>query len=159
MGNEYRRKNAKITPCEESQIQVTQEVSVLREEGLYKVFGYVRDGDHPLEDGYVQIWEKLLHGEVPRIMESRTIPPDGYYEVSFDIDIDTDKQLSNTYYEFSIKILNAQKHLIYSFTDENRLDDKCPKCGADLVLRRGRFGKWLGCSMFPLDNYAMPYSK
>ncbi|MCX6005740.1 MAG: topoisomerase DNA-binding C4 zinc finger domain-containing protein [Chloroflexi bacterium] len=28
-------------------------------------------------------------------------------------------------------------------------DEKCPKCGKPMVVRRGRFGKFLACSGFP----------
>jgi DNA topoisomerase I len=28
-------------------------------------------------------------------------------------------------------------------------DEKCPKCGAPMVVRRGRFGKFLACSTYP----------
>ena len=32
-------------------------------------------------------------------------------------------------------------------------DKKCPKCGANLFLREGRFGKFLACSAFPKCKY------
>ncbi|MBN1585266.1 type I DNA topoisomerase [Candidatus Uhrbacteria bacterium] len=31
----------------------------------------------------------------------------------------------------------------------NRTDEKCEKCGADMVVRRGRFGEFLSCSAYP----------
>lgn len=36
---------------------------------------------------------------------------------------------------------------------------KCPKCGAPLVLRNGKFGKFYGCSQFPKCWYTKKYSK
>jgi DNA topoisomerase-1 len=33
--------------------------------------------------------------------------------------------------------------------EEEVPDEKCPQCGSDLVIRRGRFGKFLACSGYP----------
>ncbi len=35
-------------------------------------------------------------------------------------------------------------------------DEKCPKCGAVLLLREGKYGKFLGCSTFPKCKYTRP---
>ncbi len=32
-------------------------------------------------------------------------------------------------------------------------DEKCPKCGSNLVIRTGRFGKFLSCSSFPTCDF------
>jgi DNA topoisomerase-1 len=37
-------------------------------------------------------------------------------------------------------------------------DEKCPKCGADMVVKRGRFGKFLACSKYPECKTAKPIS-
>lgn len=33
----------------------------------------------------------------------------------------------------------------------------CPKCGADLVLKNGRRGKFIGCSNWPKCDYSRDY--
>lgn len=33
--------------------------------------------------------------------------------------------------------------------DEETTDEKCPKCGGDMVVKHGRFGKFLSCSNYP----------
>ncbi len=38
-----------------------------------------------------------------------------------------------------------------------QVDEKCPKCGANLVIRIGRFGKFLSCSKFPDCDFSKPY--
>lgn len=38
-------------------------------------------------------------------------------------------------------------------TEEKLRQRICPKCGAYLVLRRGRFGKFYGCSNYPRCHY------
>ena len=35
--------------------------------------------------------------------------------------------------------------------------EKCPECGAKLVIRLGRFGKFLACSAFPECRYTAPF--
>ncbi len=37
-------------------------------------------------------------------------------------------------------------------------DEKCEKCGANLVIREGRYGKFLACSNYPKCKYVKPMS-
>jgi len=37
------------------------------------------------------------------------------------------------------------------------LDEKCPDCDHNLVLKLGRYGKFYSCSNFPECKYAKPY--
>ena len=32
-------------------------------------------------------------------------------------------------------------------------DQKCPICGKELAVRKGKYGKFLGCTGFPLCKY------
>jgi DNA topoisomerase-1 len=41
----------------------------------------------------------------------------------------------------------------------DKLDETCPKCGAPLVYRIGRYGKFIGCSNYPKCNYIKPYEE
>ena len=38
------------------------------------------------------------------------------------------------------------------------LDEKCPDCGGDLVLKSGRRGRFVACSNFPKCKFTKPYS-
>jgi len=39
-----------------------------------------------------------------------------------------------------------------------KIGEKCPECGkGELVVRRGRFGKFIACSRFPKCKYTRPY--
>ena len=40
-----------------------------------------------------------------------------------------------------------------------KTDKKCPECGAPLLIRFGRFGKFYGCSGFPKCKYTAPIEK
>ncbi len=41
---------------------------------------------------------------------------------------------------------------------EETTDEKCPKCGSDMVVKRGRFGKFLACSRYPECNHTQGMS-
>jgi DNA topoisomerase-1 len=41
--------------------------------------------------------------------------------------------------------------------DEGQLKDPCPKCGGKLVLKEGRFGKFIACSNYPKCKYTQTY--
>lgn len=38
-------------------------------------------------------------------------------------------------------------------------DEKCPKCGKNLIIRTGRFGKFYGCSGFPDCDYKASFTQ
>lgn len=40
-----------------------------------------------------------------------------------------------------------------------KTDKKCPECGASLVIRMGRYGRFYGCSNFPKCKYTRPIKK
>ncbi len=42
---------------------------------------------------------------------------------------------------------------------EEVIDEKCPKCGNPLVIRMGRFGKFIACSTFPACKYTRQFSE
>jgi len=41
--------------------------------------------------------------------------------------------------------------------EAEKTGEKCPYCGADLVIKIGRFGKFIACSNFPQCQYKKPY--
>jgi DNA topoisomerase-1 len=41
---------------------------------------------------------------------------------------------------------------------EETTDEKCPKCGSPMVVKRGRFGKFLACSRYPECNHTQGMS-
>lgn len=42
---------------------------------------------------------------------------------------------------------------------EEKIDEKCPNCGHDLVIRTGRFGKFTACTNFPECTYTRQYGE
>jgi len=43
------------------------------------------------------------------------------------------------------------------FTTLQRTEEKCPECGKPLVVKLGKYGKFLSCSGFPECRYSRPY--
>ncbi|HEX9860446.1 MAG TPA: topoisomerase DNA-binding C4 zinc finger domain-containing protein, partial [Nitrospirota bacterium] len=41
---------------------------------------------------------------------------------------------------------------------EETTDEICPKCGSGMIVKRGRFGKFLACSRYPECNYTQGMS-
>jgi DNA topoisomerase-1 len=41
--------------------------------------------------------------------------------------------------------------------DEDQLKDPCPECGGKLVLKEGRYGKFIACSNYPDCKYTQAY--
>ncbi len=42
---------------------------------------------------------------------------------------------------------------------EEQIDEKCPTCGHDLVIRTGKFGKFVACTNFPECTYTRQYGE
>jgi len=56
--------------------------------------------------------------------------------------------LDNFYKPFKKNLMEKEEQISKKFTDE-KTEEKCPKCGEELVIKTGRFGKFLACSGFP----------
>jgi DNA topoisomerase-1 len=39
------------------------------------------------------------------------------------------------------------------YEEDAKLDEKCPKCGAPLIKKRGRYGEFVACSAYPKCKY------
>ncbi len=59
-----------------------------------------------------------------------------------------EKNLQKKYQEVSKKTLT-----------ETTTDKKCPKCGAPIIIKLGRFGKFYACSNFPKCKYTESFEK
>jgi len=59
------------------------------------------------------------------------------------------KTLKNFYEPFSKNLKMKEKELNKKSITEEKTDKKCEKCGRDMVIKIGRFGKFLACSNYP----------
>jgi DNA topoisomerase-1 len=67
-------------------------------------------------------------------------------------------EVVRSFYEpFSEELERARELMPEVKTEPEKLDRNCPKCGNHLVVRFGRFGKFIGCSDFPTCRYTEPW--
>jgi len=58
----------------------------------------------------------------------------------------------------NIKNFTRNEDGIIEVQEPETLEKKCPKCGSDLVLKDGRFGKFIACSTYPTCKHTEPYT-
>jgi DNA topoisomerase I len=61
------------------------------------------------------------------------------------------------YASFSDRLEYAEGAMPEKKAELEKVGRDCPKCGQDLIIRWGRFGKFIGCSNFPECRYTEPY--
>lgn len=57
------------------------------------------------------------------------------------------------YRTFEEELVEAQEKIKKLEPYEEKTDEICPRCGKSLVIKRGRFGKFMACSGYPDCNY------
>ena len=68
------------------------------------------------------------------------------------------KVLNDFYQPFEKNLMQKEKEITKKNLTE-KTDKKCPKCGASLLIRWGRFGKFCACSNFPNCKYTESLEK
>lgn len=71
-------------------------------------------------------------------------------------DIKWPKVVGDIYVPLEKKIA-AEESKIEKVNTEEKTDEKCPECGKDIVIKRGRFGKFYACTGFPECKYTKPF--
>ncbi len=122
--------------------------------------GYVvKEGNYliPEDTGFVVI--DLLVDHFPQIVDL-----DFTAEMEEDLDKVADGnmdwvELIDDFYKPFVKKLKSKKEEIKKedYTVLESTDEKCPECGSNLVVKLGKYGKFLSCSKFPDCEYARPY--
>ncbi len=64
--------------------------------------------------------------------------------------------ISDFYYPFEKNIKEKEKTLNKKEITEEKTDEKCEKCGSDMVIKIGRFGKFIACSNYPECKHSKP---
>ncbi|ERJ84151.1 DNA topoisomerase I [Peptostreptococcaceae bacterium oral taxon 113 str. W5053] len=59
------------------------------------------------------------------------------------------KVVDDFYHPFSIELKEAQDQIQKVEIPEEPTDEKCSKCGKPMVIKTGRYGKFMACSGFP----------
>lgn len=58
----------------------------------------------------------------------------------------------------NIKNFTRNENGVVEILKPKTLDKKCPKCESDLILKEGKFGKFIACSNFPKCKHTEPYT-
>ncbi|MBA4375227.1 MAG: type I DNA topoisomerase [Anaerolinea sp.] len=59
------------------------------------------------------------------------------------------KVIGEFYTQFEPQVKKAHAEMPVTKSEPEKIGKECPKCGHDLVIRWGRFGKFISCSNFP----------
>ncbi|RJQ41432.1 MAG: type I DNA topoisomerase [Anaerolineaceae bacterium] len=65
--------------------------------------------------------------------------------------------LKNFYGAFEPRLEHARADMPEMNAEPEKVGRACPRCGHDLIIRWGRFGKFISCSDFPKCKYTEPY--
>ncbi len=64
--------------------------------------------------------------------------------------------LRNFYAFFGPQLADAERNMEKVSLEPEKIGEPCPECGGELVLKQGRFGRFIGCSNYPTCRYTQP---
>ena len=119
---------------------------VVEEKGILTVTDQGKKTAHVLDKYFPEIVDAKYTAEMETKLDS--ISEGGESSLSI---------ISDFYYDFINKIDNAYKIM---YADEAEpTGEVCPKCGAPLVYKEGKNGRFIGCSNYPTCNYVKKEKK
>ena len=114
---------------------------------------------------YVEIKDKKIYPTEQGMLTSSSL--DAYFpsifNVSYTANMESDldeiakgkkselNELEEFYKDFTEVFNEASQNMIK--VEPEKTGEKCPLCGADLVVRNGKFGKFIACSNYPTCKY------
>ena len=142
-------------------------VKTLEEKGIGRPSTYAPTISTILGRGYVAREKKRLYptelGKIVTSVMSKAFPDivDTEFTAQMETQLDEIAEgelkwqnvISGFYYPFEKELSVAEKQLEKVEIAPEFSDVPCPNCGAMLVYRRGRFGKFLACPRFPECRY------
>ncbi|MFZ7133484.1 MAG: type I DNA topoisomerase [Eubacteriales bacterium] len=146
-------------------------VKILEEKGIGRPSTYSPTIQTILNRGYVEVEEKKFYPtelgfKVTELMEEyfNNIVDVGFtaeMEDSLDKvsvgDTEWKDIIRNFYGDFSVKLKHAEKVMEKIKIEDPVSNVECEKCGKRMVIKTGRFGKFLACPGFPDCKNAKPY--
>ena len=64
--------------------------------------------------------------------------------------------LGNFYALFEPQLREAERTMEKVAVEPEKVGEPCPDCGADLLIKLGRFGKFIGCANYPTCRFTRP---
>lgn len=65
--------------------------------------------------------------------------------------------IGDFYQSFEPKLNHAREMMPETVMEPEKIDKACPECGNDLIVKWGRFGKFISCSTYPTCKHTEPY--
>ncbi|MDO9545238.1 MAG: type I DNA topoisomerase [Pelolinea sp.] len=65
--------------------------------------------------------------------------------------------IAEFYKNFEPRLKHAQEEMPETKTEPEKIGRNCPTCGNDLIIKWGRFGKFISCSNYPECKYTEPF--
>ena len=129
--------------------------------GTIRQRGYIKTKEgrlHPLELG--ETVNKVLVAHFPSIVDTNFT---AHMEEELD-EIAQGKQawedtIREFYTPFEATLLKASVEMVKMKEPDQPTDEVCPNCGMPMVIRMGRFGKFMACSGFPKCRTTKPLAK
>ncbi len=146
-------------------------VKTLEEFGIGRPSTYAPIISTIQERGYVERDQKRLHptdlGLVVNEMVTKYFPDIINVDFTARMESELDKiavgemdwvnVLREFYAPFEKALHIAEAEMPKVEVGDTPIGEQCPKCGHELVLKFGRFGKFIACSNFPECRYTRPY--
>jgi DNA topoisomerase-1 len=146
-------------------------VRALEEFGIGRPSTYASILNTIQQRGYVHREEKRLHPtEVGFVVNDLLVENfDQIVDVGFTAEMEdaldrvsTGEQdwvpmLHEFYQDFKADVEQAFEHVPNVELGNEEIGRACPKCGSPLVIRWGRYGKFIGCSTFPTCRHTEPW--
>lgn len=100
----------------------------------------------------------LLVGHFPNIVDTKfTAHMEEDLDRIAEGDIGWVEVVREFYTPFEQQLNEAREEMPEVKIEPEKLDRSCPECGNQLLLRRGRYGKFIGCSNFPECRHTEPW--
>lgn len=64
--------------------------------------------------------------------------------------------LRDFYAFFGPQLADAERNMEKVALEPEKIGEPCPECGGELLLKQGRFGRFIGCSNYPTCRYTQP---
>ncbi len=146
-------------------------VQVLEEYGIGRPSTYAPTISTIQQRGYVErVDRRLIPTETGVLVDDLMVkyfPEIVDYQFTARMEEDLDKvaegqanwtKVMDAFYKpFSVTVAKAQAEMPVTKTGPEPIGRACPDCGKDLVLRYGRYGKFIACSGFPECRHTEPW--
>lgn len=103
---------------------------------------------------------QILSEYFPTIVDSNfTAGLEGDLDRIADGDVQWESIIDDFYGPFKEQLEKAEEEVAKVQVEDEKTDEICPKCGKEIVIKRGRYGRFKACTGFPDCNYTKPIVK